>query len=62
MKCCIEPNFNDMQSIEKAGVRTPGEFINKVLKAGEIIDLSNAITEISGFDQDTDEIVEEAKN
>lgn len=61
-KCCIEPNFNDIQAIEKAGVKTPGEFINKVLKAGEIVDLSNAITELSGFDQDTDDIVEEAKN
>lgn len=62
IKCCIEPNFSDVSSIEKAGCKTPGDLINKVLKAGEITDLANAITKLSGFDEDTEEIVEEAKN
>lgn len=62
IKGCIEPNFSDTSFIEKAGCRTPGDLINKVLKAGEITDLANAITKLSGFDEDPDELVEEAKN
>lgn len=62
LKCCIEPNFSDEESIRKANVHTPNELINKVLKAGEITDLANAITTISGFDQEPEELVNEAKN
>lgn len=63
LKGCVEPNFSDTEFIEKAKCQTPGELINKVLKAGEIQDLVNAITELSGFDEeDTEELVEEAKN
>ncbi|HBB28269.1 MAG TPA: hypothetical protein DC000_03295 [Clostridiales bacterium] len=63
LKSCVEPNFNDTQFIEKAGAKTPEELINKVLKAGEIQELTNAITELSGFDQEgIDEASEEAKN
>lgn len=65
LKGCVEPNFMDTEFIEKAGCRTPGELINKVLKAGEVQDLVNKITELSGFDEDVEdieELVEEAKN
>lgn len=63
LKGCVEPNFSDTEFIEKAGCRTPGDLINKVLLAGEIQDLVNAITELSGFeDDDVEELVEEAKN
>lgn len=62
LKCCVEPNFSDEDSIQKAKVHTPNELINKVLKAGEITDLANAITTLSGFDQEPEEVVEEAKN
>lgn len=64
LKGCVEPNFADTEFIEKAGCKTPGELINKVLKAGEIQDLVNEITILSGFDDDDDmeELVEEAKN
>lgn len=62
-KYCIEPNFNDESAISKAGCKTPADLINKVLLAGEIIDLANAITELAGFDaEDPDDLVEEAKN
>lgn len=61
-KCCVDPNFNDEAAIAKAGCKTPADLINKVLLAGEITDLANAITAISGFDADPDELVEEAKN
>lgn len=62
LKGCIEPNFSDTEAIEKAKCKTPGDLINKVLKAGEVTDLANKITKLSGFDEDTDELVEEAKN
>ncbi len=61
-KCCVEPNFNDEGSIQKANCKTPSDMINKLLKAGEIQDLANEIMELSGFDADPDELVEEAKN
>lgn len=62
LKSCVEPNFNDAEFIEQAGCKTPGDLINKVLKAGEIQDLVNKISEISGFEEDVEELVEEAKN
>lgn len=62
LKCCIEPNFSSEDALKKAGVHTPNELINKTLKAGEITDLANAITKLSGFDEEPEDIVEEAKN
>ncbi len=58
----IEPNFKDAESIKKLGCITPEQYLNKVLLAGEIVELSKQIQAISGFDQDMDELVEEAKN
>lgn len=62
LKGCVEPNFSDVNFIEKAGCKTPSELIYTVLKAGEIVDLANQITNLSGFEDDMDELVEEAKN
>lgn len=62
LKCCVEPNFSNEESIQKAGVHTPNDLINKLLKAGEITDLANAITALSGFDEEPEKAVEEAKN
>jgi len=61
LKCCVEPNFSDESAIEKVKVHTPEDLINKVLKAGEITDLANAITNLSGFDEEPHQVVEEAK-
>lgn len=58
----IEPNFKDAESIKKLGCTTPEQYLNKVLLAGEIVELSQQIQKISGFNQDMDELVEEAKN
>lgn len=62
IKCCIDPNFSDEVAIQKAKVHTPSDLINKVLKAGEITDLANEIVKISGFDEEPEDIIEEAKN
>ena len=58
----LVPNFRDAESIKKAGCRTPEQFLYKSLLAGEISELAQEISALSGFDKDMDEEVEEAKN
>lgn len=58
----IEPNFRDAESVKKAGCLTPEQFMYKSLLAGEISELASKISTLSGFDQDMEETVEEAKN
>lgn len=59
---CIEPDFKNAEAIKKAGVVTPAQLLQKVLLAGEISGLARQIMELSGFYQDMDELVDEAKN
>jgi len=58
----IEPNFKIADDMKKMGCRTPEEFLYKYLNAGEIQELVKRITELSGFDEDEEELVKEAKN
>lgn len=58
----VEPNFRDAETIKKAGCTTPEQFLYKSLLAGEIAELSNRISALSGFDADMEETIEEAKN
>lgn len=58
----VYPNFNNAELLKKSGCATPLEFIKRKLKAGEIAELAKQICEISGFDEDINEDVEEAKN
>lgn len=58
----IEPNFRDAESIKAAGCMSPEQFLYRSLLAGEISELSNKISVLSGFDADMEETVEEAKN
>ena len=58
----IEPNFKDADSIKKAGCQSPEQFLYKSLLAGEIAELAQQISALSGFDKDMEETVEEAKN
>jgi hypothetical protein len=58
----VEPNFRDAELIQKAGVRTPEQLLNKMLLAGEIQVLSEQIRVISGFEDSLDELVDEVKN
>ncbi|MNB80547.1 Phage XkdN-like protein [compost metagenome] len=57
-----EPNFKDAASIKQVGVTTPEEYVQRVLLAGEIATLAQKISELSGFDVDMSDLVEEAKN
>jgi hypothetical protein len=56
------PDFRNLESIQRAGCRTPEEFMYKVLLAGEISELSRQISSLSGFDSDVEELRDEVKN
>lgn len=58
----IKPDFNNAELLKKAGCATASELIQKKLFAGEIADLASKIANISGFSNDINEEVEEAKN
>lgn len=58
----IEPNFRDAESIKAAKCLSPEQFLYRSLLAGEISELSNKISMLSGFDSDIEETIEEAKN
>ncbi len=55
----VEPNLKDKKLLDHFKCATPKELIKKLFLAGEIAELSNAITELSGYDkteQDDDTI------
>lgn len=58
----IYPDFSNADLLKKAGCSTATELIKKKLLAGEIAELANKICEISGFDADINEEIEDAKN
>lgn len=60
--CCLEPDFKNAEFIKKIGAVTPEQAISKVLLPGEIVELGNQISSLSGFDVDINEEIEKAKN
>lgn len=58
----LEPDFKNAELLKKAGCMTPAQFMYKVLLAGEIAELVQKISALSGFDQSMDDMVAEAKN
>lgn len=58
----ISPDFKHAESIQNLGCRTPEEYVQRVLLAGEVSTLASKIQELSGFDFDMEALVEEAKN
>lgn len=58
----VEPNFRDAETIKKAGCNSPEQFLYKCLLAGEIAELAQQISVLSGFDRDFEQVIEEAKN
>lgn len=58
----MDPDFKDKDLLKSLSVQTPEQALQKVLLAGEIIDLAERISEISGFDTDINEEIENAKN
>lgn len=58
----VVPDFKDADSIQKLGCRTPEEYVQRVLLAGEVATLASEIQKLSGFDVEMEDLVEEAKN
>jgi hypothetical protein len=58
----VEPDFRSVKALDKAKCQTPEDFINKTLMAGEIAELAQAISRLSGFDQDISGLADEVKN
>ena len=59
---CIDPDFKDADFLKQLGVQTPEQAVSKTLLAGEIVELGNQVTKVSGFDTDINEEIEAAKN
>lgn len=59
---CIDPDFRNSDFLKKIGAQTPEQAVSKLLLAGEVVELSQRISEVSGFDIDINEEVENAKN
>lgn len=62
VECTVYPNFKDAESIKSRGKHTPEEYIQDILKPGEIEVLSDAVKEFSGYGTSFRELVDEAKN
>ena len=61
--CVVEPNFKSTELCDFYKTLDPLEVPGKMLRAGEYMALSRAISKLNGFDDEsTEEIEEEAKN
>ena len=58
----VEPNFRDADFVAEAGVMTPEQLVNKLVLSGEVQELSNKISALSGFDNTLEDDIEEVKN
>ncbi len=59
----VFPNLNDAALQDSYGVKTPEALLKEMVdNPSEFADLGNFIREYSGFEKDTEEEVEEAKN
>lgn len=58
----VEPSMKDAAMLKSAGVRTPEALVNKLFLPGEKDFLIQEILELSGFNTDMDEDVEDVKN
>lgn len=55
----VKPNWADTQLISKFNASGPGEVIKRVLLAGELSMLGDAVMDISGFNLDIEELKNE---
>lgn len=58
----IEPDFTSKELLTKCKCALPEQLVTKKLLAGEIAEIAKKIQEISGFDNEPEEDIEEAKN
>ena len=60
-KCCVEPNFNSVELQNHYGTQDSVKLVEKILLVGEIVNLADKILVLSGYGQNFDEFVKEAK-
>ncbi|HIW31939.1 MAG TPA: XkdN-like protein [Candidatus Paenibacillus intestinavium] len=58
----VKPDFKHAESIKALGCSTSEEYVQRVLLSGEVASLASKIQELSGFDVEMEDLVEEAKN
>ena len=58
----IDPNFRDAEFLSKTGFSNPRDFIKAKFYPGEVLEIAQKVCEISGFEINTNEDIEEAKN
>lgn len=54
----ISPDFKNQELLQKYGAATPAELVKKMLRPGEIEDISRAIERLCGYRED---VIEEIK-
>lgn len=58
----VYPDLKNIELQQSYGVMGDGALVKEMLTSGEYTELLSIVTEISGFDRDINEEVEEAKN
>lgn len=51
----VEPSMKDSKLIKHFGCATPKDMVKKLFLAGEIAEISNVVTELSGYDKTEDD-------
>jgi hypothetical protein len=58
----LDPDFSDADFLQKTGYPSATEFIKAKFYSGEVASISEKICRLSGFDEDINDKVDEAKN
>lgn len=58
----VTPDFSHQKLVERYGALVPEDVVDKALLPGEVDKLAEKILELGGFGDDSDDLVEEAKN
>lgn len=58
----IDPDFSNAEFLNKVGFKNPIDFINAKFLPGEVAEIAEKVIELSGFETDPEDDIEEAKN
>jgi len=62
VECVVHPNLKDAGLQQSYGVLGAESLLRKMLLSGEYMGLIHKVTEINGFDRETEDMIEEVKN
>lgn len=60
--CTVYPNLLDAELQDSYKVKTPEDLLRRMLTAGEYAEYLQTVQGLNGYDVNTEELVEEAKN